>query len=461
MAQRPAWEDYLEQHHDQHLEELIELLRIPSVSALPQHAGDVRAAAEWVADALRAVGVPKVEVMPSNGNPVVYGEWVVDESKPTALIYGHYDVQPPDPLELWDSPPFEPAVRDGFVFARGASDDKGNLFLPIKALEALVRTQGGQPPINLKFTIEGEEEIGSPNLPAFIRDNAALLACDVVLCADGGQWGPDTPSISTASKGIAACQVNVRTANTDMHSGQFGASVANAVQVAVQIAASMHTPEGKVAVPGFYDDVRDLTEQEKREFAEVPFDEEAYKKDLGVDALWGEPGYTPIERNWGRPTLDLNGFWGGFQGEGIKTVTPCEAHFKITCRLVANQEPKKILAAIEQHVQSACPPGATAEVVPFPGSARPFMIRRDHPALLAAEEVLGDLYDRDPYVIRVGGTLPVAEVYQTALGADMVFYSFGMPGSRVHAPNERFGIQESFVQGRRAYCALLNRLAEG
>ncbi|HBY44867.1 MAG TPA: peptidase M20, partial [Chloroflexi bacterium] len=321
--------------------------------------------------------------------------------------------------------------------------------------------QGGQPPINLKFTIEGEEEIGSPNLPAFIRDHADLLACDVVLCADGGQWGPDTPSIATASKGISACQVNIRTANTDMHSGGFGATVANAVQVAAQIAASMHTPEGKVAVPGFYDDVRDLTEQEKREFAEVPFDEEKYKADLDIDALWGEPGYTPIERNWGRPTLDLNGFWGGFQGEGIKTVTPCEAHFKITCRLVANQEPQKILAAIQQHVQNVCPPGAKAEVVPFPGSARPFMIRRDHPALVAAEEVLGDLYDRDPYVVRVGGTLPVAEVYQTALGADMVFYSFGMPGSRVHAPNESFGIQESFVQGRRAYCALLNRLAEG
>lgn len=461
MAERPAWEGYLAEHHDQHLAELFELLRIPSVSALPQHAGDVQAAAEWVADALRKVGVPTVEIMPSNGNPVVYGEWIVDAAKPTALIYGHYDVQPPDPLDLWESPAFEPTVRDGKVYARGASDDKGNLFLPIKALEALVQTQGGQPPINLKFTIEGEEEIGSPNLPAFIRENAELLACDVVLCADGGQWGPDTPSIATASKGISACQVNIRTANTDMHSGQYGASVANAVQVATQIAASMHTAEGKVAVPGFYDDVRDLSEQEKREFAEVPFDEEAYKRDLGIDALWGEPGYTPIERNWGRPTLDLNGIWGGFQGEGIKTVTPCEAHFKITCRLVANQEPQKILAAIEQHVANACPPGATAEVVPFPGSARPFMIRRDHPALVAAEEVLGDLYDRDPYVIRVGGTLPVAEVYQTALGADMVFYSFGMPGSRAHAPNENFSIQDSFVQGRRAYCALLNRMAEG
>jgi acetylornithine deacetylase/succinyl-diaminopimelate desuccinylase-like protein len=460
MADQPAWEGYLAEHKDQHLEELFELLRIPSVSSLPEHKGDVRAACEWVADALRKVGVPKVEIMPTAGNPVVYGEWIVDESKPTALIYGHYDVQPPDPLDLWDTPPFEPAVRDGKIFARGAADDKGNLFNPIKALEALVQTQGGQPPINVKFTIEGEEEIGSPNLPPFIREHADLLACDVVLCADGGMYGPDTPSIATASKGLAGCQVNVRTASTDMHSGQFGASVRNAVEAAVELAASMHTPDGKVAINGFYDDVRDLTETEKREFAEVPFSEEEYKRDLGATELWGEPGYTPIERNWGRPTLDLNGFWGGFQGEGVKTVTPSEAHFKITCRLVANQEPGKILELIEKHVQEHRPTGAQVTVERLPGSARPFMIRRDHPALVAAEQTLGDLYDRDPYVIRVGGTLPVAETYQTALGADMVFYSFGMPGSRAHAPNENFLLEEGFVRGRRAYCALLNRLGE-
>ncbi len=459
MAERPAWDAYLEEHHDEHLEQLFDLLRIPSVSASPEHQDDVRRAAEWVADALRSVGVPKVEVMPSAGNPVVYGEWIVDPGKPTALIYGHYDVQPPDPLELWESPPFEPTVRDGKIYARGASDDKGDLFMPIKALEALAKTRpDGQPPVNVKFTIEGEEEIGSPNLPAFIRDNAELLACDVVLCADGGMWGPDAPSITTASKGVAACQVNVRTANVDMHSGQYGASVANAVQVAVQLAASMHTPEGRVAIEGFYDDVRELTEEERREFAEVPFDEEGYKRDLGVNALWGEPGYTPVERNWGRPTLDLNGFWGGFQGDGIKTVTPSEAHFKITCRLVANQEPQKILELIERHVEHHGPPGATATVERFPGAARPFAIRRDHPVLVAAEETLGDLYDRDPYVIRTGGTLPVAETYQTQLGADLVFYSFSMPGSRAHAPNESFGIQDSFVMARRAYCALLERM---
>jgi acetylornithine deacetylase/succinyl-diaminopimelate desuccinylase-like protein len=460
MAERPGWEDYLAEHHDRHLAELFELLRIPSVSSLPEHRGDVRAAAEWVAEALRAVGVPTVEIMETDGNPVVYGEWTVDESKPTALIYGHYDVQPPDPLDLWETPPFEPTVRDGKVYARGASDDKGNLFIPIKAIEALAQTQGA-PPINLKFTIEGEEEIGSPNLPVFVRKHRELLASDFVLCADGGMFSPETPSITTASKGIAACQINVRTANTDLHSGQYGASVPNAVQAAVQLAATLHTPEGKVAVAGFHDTVRDLTEQEKAEFAAVPFNEDEYREDLGLSKLWGEPGYTPVERNWGRPTLDINGFWGGFQGAGIKTVTPCEAHFKVTCRLVADQEPSQILDLIEAHVQQHCPQGAAVTVDRFPGAARPFHIRRDHPALVAAEQALGDLYDRDPYVIRAGGTLPIAETYQAELGADLVFYSFGMPGSRVHAPNENFGIQESFVMGRRAYCSLLERLAGG
>ncbi|HUG16903.1 MAG TPA: dipeptidase [Thermomicrobiales bacterium] len=460
MTERPAWEGYLAEHHDRHLSELFELLRIPSVSSLPEHRGDVRRAAEWVADALRAVGVPTVEIMETDGNPVVYGEWIVDPSKPTALIYGHYDVQPPDPLDLWETPPFEPTVRDGFVYARGSSDDKGNLFIPIKAIEALVQTQGA-PPINLKFTIEGEEEIGSPNLPVFVRKHRNLLASDFVLCADGGMFSAETPSITTASKGIAACQINVTTANTDLHSGQYGASVPNAAQAAVQLAATLHTPQGKVAVAGFHDTVRELTAQEKAEFAAVPFDEEEYKADLGLAELWGEPGYTPVERNWGRPTVDINGFWGGFQGVGIKTVTPSEAHFKVTCRLVANQEPSQILDLIEQHVAKHCPKGATVTVDRFPGSARPFHIRRDHPALVAAEQALGDLYDRDPYVIRAGGTLPIAETYQSELGADLVFYSFGMPGSRVHAPNENFGIQESFVMGRRAYCSLLERLADG
>ena len=459
MSGRPGWEQYLAEQHDQHLAELQELLRIPSVSSLPEHQQDVRRAAEWVANALRAVGVPRVEIMETAGNPVVYGEWMIDPAKPTALIYGHYDVQPPDPLDLWESPPFEPTVRDGKLYARGASDDKGNLFMPIKALEALTHTQGG-PPINLKFTIEGEEEIGSPNLPAFVREQAELLACDFVISADGGQWAPDQPSITTATKGLAGCQINVRTADTDLHSGQYGASVPNAVQVAVQLAATLHDRDGRVTVAGFYDAVRELTEQERAEFRAIPFSIDEYTRRIGVKQPWGEPGYTPLERNWARPTLDLNGVWGGFQGAGVKTVTPCEAHFKITCRLVPDQEPEAILKLIERHIASHTPPYATTSIERLPGRARPFSIRRDHPALVAAEQVLGDLYDRDPVVVRLGGTLPIAETYQTELGADMVFYSWGMPDARVHAPNEHFLIQEAFVMARRAWCAYLNALGE-
>jgi len=459
MSGRPAWEAYLEEHNDRHVEELFDLLRIPSISSLPEHKGDVRRAAEWVADALRTVGVPTVEIMPSAGNPVVYGEWTVDPAKPTALIYGHYDVQPADPLDLWETPPFEPTIRDGKIYARGSSDDKGNLFVPIKALEALVRTNStGQPPINLKFTIEGEEEVGSPNLPAFVREHKELLACDVVLCADGGMYSVDTPSIAVSSKGIAGCQVNVRTADTDLHSGQYGAAVPNAVQAAVQLAATLHTHDGSVAVHGFYDTVRDLTESDRAEIRAVPHHPQEYLADIGATDFWGEPDYTAIERAFARPTLDLNGFWGGFQGQGTKTVTPCEAHFKITCRLVKDQEPSEILDLIEAHIAAHTPRGATVTVERIAGAARPFGIRRDHPMLVAAEQSLADLYDRDPYVIRMGGTLPVAETYQTELGADMVFYSFSMPGSRAHAPNESFMLREGFLMGRKAYCALLERL---
>lgn len=459
MANAPAWETYLREHHDQHLEELKELLRIPSISSLPEHRTDVRRAAEWVAAKLRAVGVPKVEIMPTAGNPVVYGEWIVDPAKPTLLVYGHYDVQPPDPLDLWVTPPFEPTERDGKLYARGASDDKGNLFSPILAVETLAALNGA-PPVNLKFSFEGEEEIGSPNLPPFVREHRDLLAADVVLCADGGMWAIDQPSICLSTKGLAGCQVNVRTAATDMHSGQYGASVPNAVQAAVQLAATLHTPDGKVAIAGFYDSVPELTAQERAELAAVPFDEERYKAALGATALWGDPDYTPLERNWARPTCDINGFWGGFQGAGVKTVTPCEAHFKLTCRLVPNQEPGAILDLIEAHIAKHTPVGATVTVERLPGSARPFAIRRDHPVLLVAEQVLGDLYDRDPLVIRMGGTLPVAETFQTELGADTVFYSWGMPDSRVHAPNESFPIEGGFVAGRRAWCALLEKLGE-
>ncbi|MBX6753406.1 dipeptidase [Thermorudis peleae] len=452
-----AAEVYLQEHEEELLRAYFDLLRIPSVSALPQHQDDVRRAAEWVAERLRHIGVPHVELLPTERNPVVYGEWLVDPAKPTALLYGHYDVQPPDPLDLWETPPFEPTVRNGRVYARGASDDKGNLFAALCGVEALVRTQG-KPPINLKFFFEGEEEIGSPSLAPVIEAHRQKLACDFVISADGGMYDYDLPSVTLSSKGLCACEVVLRTAATDLHSGQYGAAVPNAVQSLVQLAATFHTPEGKVAIAGFYDKVRELTPEERAEIAAVPFNEQQLLERVGAKALWGEPGYSPLERMWARPTLDLNGIWGGFQGEGVKTVTPCEAHVKITCRLVPDQDPEEILDLIERHVTTHCPPWAEVSVKRFPGSARPFAVRRDHPALLTAKQVLRELYGKEPLAERTGGTVPVAELFQRLLGADMIFFAWGMPDNRVHAPNESYRL-EDFRMMARAYTRYLEALA--
>jgi acetylornithine deacetylase/succinyl-diaminopimelate desuccinylase-like protein len=456
MSTPNRWEQYLADREQQHLDELMEFLRIPSVSALPEHQGDVLRAAEWVAAQLQQAGVPEVRLLPTRRNPIVFGHWQVSEDQPTALIYGHYDVQPPDPLDLWQSPPFEPAIRDGRIYARGACDDKGNLLMPVKAIEALARTQE-QPPINVKFFIEGEEEIGSPSLRPFVQAERDRLACDFVICADGDMFGPNDPSLTVATKGLVACQVNLRTADTDLHSGLYGASMPNAVMALARLAATFHTPDGRVAVDGFYDRVRDLTPEEREEIAAIPFDEEQYRRSVGAVDLWGEPGYSVLERNWARPTLDLNGIWGGFQGSGTKTVTPCEAHLKISARLVADQGPEEILDLIACHVACYCPPGAEVNFVPFPGAAHPFMIRRDHPALQTAGVVLHDLYEKEPLVVRMGGTLPVAEIFQRELDADMIFFTWSMPGCNMHAPNEWFRL-EDFRIARRAFCAYLNAL---
>lgn len=453
-----AWETYLEQNETRQLGELMEWLRIPSVSALPEHQPDVALAAEWIADKLRQIGVPEVALLPTARNPVVFGYWHVADDQPTALIYGHYDVQPPDPLDLWVTPPFDPAVRDGRLYARGASDDKGNSFLPVAALEALGATQGG-PKINLKFFLEGEEEIGSPSLPTFMPEQRERLACDFVIAADGPMYGPDTPSLTLSSKGLAACQIDLRSAASDMHSGQYGAAVPNAVQQLVQLAATFHTPEGRVNVAGFYDRVKEVSDEDREQIAKVPFNEEEYRQAVGAPALWGEPGYSPLERAWLRPTLDFNGIWGGFQGEGTKTVTPAEAHLKITCRLVPDQDPNEILDLIERHVAQHCPSTAAARVERFPGSSMPFAIDRDHPALRTAAQVLKELYGKEPLEVRLGGTLPVAELFQEHLGAETVFFSFGMPGANQHAPNENFRLEASFRRGRQAFCRFLNALA--
>lgn len=451
------WNVLLKEREDAHLEELLALLAIPSVSTDPSHAGDVRTTAGIVKARLLKAGVPVVDIVETPLHPVVIGEWLVDPSKPTVLIYGHYDVQPEEPIDLWETPPFEPTIRDGKIYARGSSDMKGNLLTAIQGVEALADANGGRLPINVKFIFEGEEEIGSPNLRAVVAANKERLAADAVLSADGGQFGPDTPSLTVSLKGLGGCQVNLRTANTDLHSGMYGAKVPNAVQSMVQLAATFHDKDGRIAIDGFYDNIVDLTDDERAEIALAADDEEVLMAELGIDSLWGEPGWTSREREWGRPTLDLNGIWGGFQGDGIKTVTPSEAHLKITCRLVPNQTPEGVIESIRRHVEANRPPGSTVEVVPLPGAATPFSINRSNPVHLAAEAVLTGLFDSSPVITRAGGTIPATGIFQDELGIDTVNYAWSIPGSGAHAPNEWYRI-EDYYRGRVGYATLLDFL---
>jgi acetylornithine deacetylase/succinyl-diaminopimelate desuccinylase-like protein len=416
---------------------------------------DVARAADWVVERLNRAGVSDIGYLPTEGHPIVSGHWHAGHHRPTVLIYGHYDVQPAEPLELWQTPPFEPAIRDGKLYARGAADMKGNLLATIQAAETLA-ADGGLP-VNLIFLFEGEEEIGSPHLPAVVAAHKEQLAADVVVSADGGMKGQQTPSLTVALKGVAACQVDLRTGTTDLHSGGFGAFVPNAVQVMTQLAATFHGADGRVAVDGFYDDVLALTDADRQEIAAAGTSDEELRQLAGVNALWGEPGYSAVERQGARPTLDLNGIWGGFQGDGVKTVTPCEAHLKITCRLVANQDPAEIIRQIERHVARHCLPGATATVTRHSASAKPFLLPRDDPALHKAKAVLRDLYGVDPLIVRSGGSVPITEVFQRELGRDTVSLGWGMPDSRAHAPNEWYGL-EDFTIARRAYCAFLAAL---
>jgi len=333
-----TWETYLAEHQSQFLDELLDFIRIPSISALPEHAADVQQAGEWVATRLAAAGAEHVEVMPTGGHPVVYGDWLHAPGKPTILLYGHFDVQPTDPLDLWTNPPFEPVVRDGRIYARGASDDKGGMLIPILAVEALLKAEGSLP-VNVKFIFEGQEEIGSPQLADFMTAHRERFACDLVVSADGLQWSEDEPNLIVGLKGLSGMQIDVQGANSDLHSGLHGGGVQNPIHALVRILDSMRSPEGKILVEGFYDDVVPLSKADRALIAEVPYDEEAYKAELGIEEVFGEPGYTTRERIWARPTLEINGIWGGFQGEGTKTVLPNEAHAKISCRLVANQNP--------------------------------------------------------------------------------------------------------------------------
>jgi acetylornithine deacetylase/succinyl-diaminopimelate desuccinylase-like protein len=453
----PAPHAYLLDRQSQSVEELMDLLRIPSLSALPEHEPDVRRAAEWCARRLTAAGLEHVAVMPTGGHPVVYADWLHARNKPTILIYGHFDVQPADPLELWITPPFDPQIRDGRVFARGASDMKGNLLIGILAVEAWLRNEG-ELPVNVKFFLEGQEEIGSPQLPAFVAANVEFLACDLVLSGDGAQWSETQPVLWLSLRGGCAVDIHVEAAATDLHSGLFGGAVPNAAHALASILDSLHR-DGKIAVEGFYDSVAPLTEDDRAQIAAIPFDEDAYMRSLGVDALPGEPGYSPLERVWVRPTLEINGLWGGFQGDGVKTVIPREAHAKITCRLVPEQDPTEIARLVACHVERSAPPGVRVVAVPQTFAARPYHIPADHWANRVAAGVLTEIYSREPYYARIGGSVPVAETFLTNLAAYTVSFGFGQDDERFHAPNE-FTRLSNFERGQRAWVLLLGRLGE-
>jgi acetylornithine deacetylase/succinyl-diaminopimelate desuccinylase-like protein len=453
-----AWETYLNEHRDQFINELLEFLRIPSISSLPDHRPDVRRAAEWLEARMRGAGIESVQIMPTEGHPVVYGDWLHASGRPTVLIYGHFDTQPVDPLDLWDNPPFEPLIKEGRIHARGATDDKGNLFIPIIVAEAMLKTEG-RLPVNLKLLFEGQEEIGSPQLSHFIGANKDLLSCDLVLSADGGQWNENQPALTLGTRGLAAVYIHVQGPGHDLHSGTYGGTIANPIHALVQILDSMHDQEGRVTVEGFYDNVRSLTDEERAQLGRVPFDESEYLNEIGAASVFGEPGFTTYERAWARPTIEINGIYGGFHGEGLKTVLPSTAHAKISCRLVADQEPSKISDIVLAHVKKVSPAGVKVRATKAKSGAIPYLVPAAHRGMRIAASVLQDLYGKEPYQIRSGGTIPVNALFLHYLHVYTIIFAFGLNDERQHSPNEFFRLS-SYEQGQKAYGMLLNRLGE-
>ncbi|WP_026961314.1 dipeptidase [Alicyclobacillus herbarius] len=435
---------YLRTHHEEHLAQLQEFLRFPSVSTQPEHAQDVRACAEFLANMMRSIGLDKVEVMDTPGHPVVYGERLRAGDKPTVLIYGHYDVQPVDPIELWDTPPFEPTIRDGRVYARGASDDKGQVFMHLKALEALLQTEG-ELPVNVKLLIEGEEEIGSRHLESFVAAHRDLLKADVIVISDTTMLAPDQPSVCYGLRGLAALQVDVRGAKGDLHSGLYGGAVQNPIHALVHLLDTMHDEQGRIAVEGFYDDVIEPSAEERASIAELPFDDAQLAHDLNVPELFGETGYSTLERLWVRPTLEINGIYGGYQGAGTKTVIPNEAHAKITCRLVPDQDPERVFAAIEAHIQRHTPPGVTVRVQRF-DAGRAYVTPFDHPAIQQAARAYEKAYGKPAAFTRMGGSIGVVETFARLLEVPIVMMGFASSDENFHAPNEFFRI-DNFNKG--------------
>ncbi len=451
-----TFKQYLEANKEESLEQLKEFLKIPSISALSEHKEDMYTAANWLAGQLKRIGLENVKVYETKGHPLVYADWLHKEDKPVVLIYGHYDVQPVDPLHLWETPPFEPDVREDKIYARGASDDKGQVFMHLKALEALFQTEG-ELPVNVKVLIEGEEEIGSPNLPDFIKEHKDLLRSDVLVISDTDMLDRGKPSICYGLRGLTGLQIDVKGANTDLHSGSYGGGVQNPAHALVKILSTFHDDEGRIAVEGFYDKVRKITEEEKKAIADIPSNDEEIRKELGVPELFGEPGYNFYERTSYRPTLEVNGIYSGFQGEGIKTVLPSEATAKITCRLVPDQDPEEIYELLVKHIEKHKPKGVTVNVTPF-DKGRPFVTPLDHPAIQAAGRAYEKVYGTKVAYTRSGGSIPIVADFQTLLNVPVVLMGFALPTENFHAPNEHFHL-ENFYKGMKTLCYYWKDLA--
>ena len=448
--------DLININRDRYVDELKEYLAIPSISALPEHAGDVRACAGWTAAQMKRVGLEHVRIIDTPGNPVVYADWLHAAGAPTILFYGHYDVQPVDPLELWESPPFEATVRAGEIYARGAADDKGQVFMHLKAVEALLRGSG-RLPVNIKFILEGEEEIGSVNLEPFVRDHTEELAADVVVISDSPMLDRGVPSICYGLRGLTYLQIDLRGTASDLHSGSFGGAVANPAFVLAQVLNQMKDRGGRVKIPGFYDDVRPLRAEERAEFARLPFDERRYRHELGAPKLFGERGYTTLERVWGRPTFEVNGLLSGFTGDGAKTVIPAVAMAKVSMRLVPDQDPDAIADLCEAYLRKVTPRTVELTVTRMHGG-RPWMTDFDNPFILAAGRAIELGFGRRPVFNREGGSIPVVATFQEVLGLPSVLFGVGLPDENAHAPNEKLDLG-NFHNGIIASAALYNESA--
>jgi acetylornithine deacetylase/succinyl-diaminopimelate desuccinylase-like protein len=430
--------DFINVNRDRYLEELKAFLAIPSISALPQHAADVRRCADWCADEMRRIGLHNVRLVDTPGNPVVYGDWLAAPDAPTILFYGHYDVQPVDPLELWDSPPFEATIRDGEIYARGSADDKGQVFMHFKAIEAHLK-QNGRMPVNIKIILEGEEEVGSANLDAFIHDHKGELGADVVVISDSPMFARGVPSICYGLRGLVYFQIDLRGSSTDLHSGSFGGAVANPGYVLAQMLAQMKDRGGRIRIPGFYDDVVPLSEEERKAWASLPFNEKKFRKDFGIPKLAGETGYTTLERTWARPTFEVNGLLSGFTGEGAKTVLPAVAMAKVSMRLVPNQHPDRIAELFEAHVRDIAPGTVELKITRMHGG-KPWMTAYDNPFVQAAGRAIEKGFGRAPVFTREGGSIPVVSTFQEELGLPSVLFGVGLPDENAHAPNEKLDV---------------------